>query len=76
MADRLISHDAVALLLDAKMDKLNALLANPLCRGMDRKIVAAQLSTLVSVKSHLRFVDEGSPGATGPGGEFPLEEIA
>jgi hypothetical protein len=69
--DRFISQNGVAALLDAKIDRLNALLGNPLCKGMDRKIVAAQVGALLSVRAQLDLVaDETTFDA---GGEFPID---
>jgi hypothetical protein len=54
--DRLIPQAGVEALIDLKIDALNTLLKNNICRGMNRKIVAAQISALLAVREQLKFI--------------------
>lgn len=53
---KMISERSVHTLLDGKIEALDKLLNNPRCKGMNRQIVASQISALLSVKQQLRFV--------------------
>ena len=70
--DRFISQNGVAALLDGKIDALNALLDNPLCKGSNRATVAAQIGVLLTVRKQLDFVADADTFTAG--GEFPLAD--
>lgn len=58
---RLIDEGAVVALVECKIERLNRLLENPQCRGANRQTVASQISALLTVISHLKFIETAPP---------------